>query len=78
MEKKRINFTPSKTRQNYARNLWFGTLVHTRVLSENIAFSTKTPFILLILAFFLEKISFFGKNSTFTQSNSMRGEIEIF
>ena len=35
-------------------------------------FSTNPLLILLILAFFLRKISIFCKNSTFTQSNSVR------
>ena len=58
---------------------------HTQyVVSENIPFTTKTISILLISAFFFFcycfffVFAFFGKNTTFTQSNSMRGLSEIF
>ena len=50
----------------------------TYVVSENIAFISKTLLILLMSAFFLPKISVFGQNSTFTQSNSVRAVFEIF
>ena len=44
---------------------------HTYVVLENILFSTNTPLILLVSAFF-------GKNSTFTQSDSMGAVLETF
>ena len=44
----------------------------------NIPFSTKALLILLMSAFFLQKISFFGQNDTFTQSTSVRAVLEIF
>ena len=44
---------------------------HTYVVSENKPFSIKTSLILQMSAFF-------AKNSTFTQSNSMRAVLEIF
>ena len=46
--------------------------------SEIIPFSTKAPLILLTSAFFCEKSAFFGKNSTFTQSNNVTAVLEIF
>ena len=66
----------SKTRWNYARNLKFGTYVHTYVVSENISFSTRILLILVMPAFFFKKSTFFGKISTFTQSNSVRTVLE--
>ena len=39
--------------------------------SRKYTFSTKNTLIFLISAFFLQKIIIFGKNSTYTQSNSM-------
>ena len=50
--------------------MWYVN-THTYVVSENVPFSTKTPLILLISAFF-------GKNNTFTQSNSLRAALDIF
>ena len=47
------------------------------VVSENIPFGTKTLLILLISTFFCKKSAFFGKNSTFTQSNIVRAVLEI-
>ena len=44
---------------------------HTYVVSKNIPFSVKALLILLMSAFF-------AKNSTFTQSNSVRAVLEIF
>ena len=49
---------------------------NTYVVSENIAFSTKTPLILLVSTFFATRSAFFGKNSIFTQSNNMRAVLE--
>ena len=72
----------SKTCWNYARNMKFGTEVHTYVafafFFTYLPFSTKALLILLMLAFFLQKSAFFGKNSTFTRSNSVRAVLEIF
>ena len=49
------------------------------VVSETILFDTKALLILLMSAFlFLQKISIFGKNNTFTQSNIVRAVLEIF
>ena len=50
----------------------------TYLISENIAFSTKTPLILLSTFFFPRNSAIFGKNSNSTQSNSMRAVLEIF
>ena len=44
----------------------------TLVVSEDIPFSNKAHLILLMSPFFRKKSSFFGKNSTFTQSSSVR------
>ena len=44
----------------------------------SIPFSTKALLILMISAFFDNKSEFFGKNSAFTQSNSVRVVLEIF
>ena len=44
-----------------------------------IPLSTKTLLILLMLAFFFAKnIVLFGKNGTFTQSNSVKAVLDIF
>ena len=51
---------------------------HTCAALENITFSTKALLILLMSVFFLQKSAFFGKNSTFSQSNSLRAVFEIF
>ena len=45
---------------------------------RNIPFSTKVALILLMSALFCKKSAFFGKNSTFTQSNGVRAMLEIF
>ena len=44
---------------------------HTHVVSEDMPFSTMALIILLMS-------TFFGKNSTFTQSNSVTAVLEIF
>ena len=54
------------------------THIHTYVVAENIPFSTNVLLILLMSVFFCKKISIFGENSTFTQSNIMRAVLEIF
>ena len=51
---------------------------HTHVISGNIPFSTKTFLIFLMSGVFCKKSAFFEKNSTFTQSISMRAVSEIF
>ena len=51
---------------------------HAYVASEKIPFSAKVCLILLISAGFLEKISIFKKNGTFTQGNSVIAVLEIF
>ena len=54
---------------------------HTYLVPENIPFSTKTTLILLMSAFFCKKKTFsvfFEKESTFTESNSMRVVLEAF
>ena len=45
---------------------------------NEIPFSTKALLILLMSAFFCKKPAFFGKNSIFTQSNSVRAVLDIF
>ena len=45
---------------------------------KNIPFSIKVFLVLLMLAFFLQKVRFFSKNNTFNQSNSLRALLEIF
>ena len=52
--------------------------VHTYIVSENIPFSTKAFLILLMSAAFCKKMSNFGNNDTFNQSNSVRAVLEIF
>ena len=52
--------------------------IHAYVISEYTAFNTETPITLLISTFLCKKSESFGKNSTFTQSNSMRAVLEIF
>ena len=42
--------------------VWRCVSTHTYVVSENIPFSSMTPFILLVSAFFMEKVSVFVKN----------------
>ena len=49
---------------------WYAS-THIYVVSENIPFSTKALLILLMS-------TFFGKNSTFTQSNTVKVVLEIF
>ena len=44
---------------------------------ESIHFSTKNTLILLISACFDTESAFFGKNTTFTQRNSIRAVLEI-
>ena len=57
--------------------VWYvSTYVHAFL--ENIPFSTKTPLILLISAFFAGILRNFPKNGIFTQSNSMKAVLEIF
>ena len=51
---------------------------HTFVVLENIPYSTKGLLIVLMLAFFVKKSVFFGKTSTFTQSNIVRAILENF
>ena len=51
---------------------------NTYVVSENMPVSFKALLILLISAFFCKKSVFFGQDSTFTQSNSVRAVTEIF
>ena len=51
---------------------------HSHLVSENILFSTKSFLILLMSAFFCNnQLFFFGKNSTFTQTNSARVLLEF-
>ena len=45
---------------------------YTYVFLENVPFSIKTFLILLMSAFFAKNQHFFGKNSIFTQSNSVK------
>ena len=49
--------------------------VHTHVVLENVPFIAKA---VLIQHLFGKKSAFFGKNSTFTQSNIVRAVLEIF
>ena len=48
---------------------------HTYAVSGNIPFSTKTPSILLMPAFFAKKTPFFAKYGIFTQSNGLRAVV---
>ena len=57
--------------------IWYVS-TSTFLVSENVPFTTKTPLILLMSAFILQKIAFLVKSSTFTQSNSIRAVLEIF
>ena len=47
------------------------------LVPENIPFSAKELLIFLMSEFFCKKSAFFGQNSTFTQSNSVRPVLEI-
>ena len=51
----------SKARSSYAKNLRFGTKIHTHthVVSESISLSTKTPLVFLMSAFFCKTSEFF-------------------
>ena len=49
------NYPLSKTREDYARNLKFGTYVHAHVVLENTAFSIREPLLLPMSAFFICK-----------------------
>ena len=53
---------------------------HTYAVSENMPFSTKALLTLLVPAyfFFFRKSAIFGKNSTITQTTSVRARLEIF
>ena len=63
---------------NRKLKIWYDS-THTNVVSGHKPFSINNPLILVMSAFFLQKISIFlGKNSTFTQSNSVRAVLEIF
>ena len=57
--------------------IWYVS-TSTFLVSENVPFTTKTPLILLMSAFILQKIAFLVKSNTFTQSNSIRAVLEIF
>ena len=48
------------------------------IVSENIRFSTWTPLILQMSAFFSKKIVLFVQKSNFTRSNSVRAVLETF
>ena len=49
---------------------------HTYVVSENVHFSSKA--FLILLMHFAKNHCFFGQNTTFTRSNSVRVALEIF
>ena len=49
---------------------------YIHVASENAPFSNKA--FLILLTYFAKKSLFFGQNTTFTQSNSVRVALEIF
>ena len=66
----------SKTRQNNAINLKFVTQVHIYEVSENLPFITRDLLILLMSAVFSKTQHFLVKNSSFTQSNSVRAVLE--
>ena len=51
--------------------------MHTCEVSESIPFCGKTPLILLMSRFFSKKVGFYGKNNSFTQSNSVRAVLEF-
>ena len=75
------NYTPlSKARQNCARNLKFGTKVHNICSFRKYTFQYQDPvnFADISVFFFCKKSAFFGKNSIFTQGNSVRVVLEIF
>ena len=66
-----VKLIPSS--KSYKIEIWY-LRTHTYVISEKIAFSTKTFLILLIWASFC----IFDKNSTFTQSTSTKTVLEMF
>ena len=71
------NFTLNLLELCLNLKIWYVS-TQTYVVSENIPFSTKTPFIFLMSTFFCKKSAFFVKNSTFPQSISMKAVLEIF
>ena len=73
-----LKLTPSRLKLiRIMLEIWHVS-THTYVVLENIPFSTKTLLILLMSTFFCKRSLFFGKNSTFTQSNSARAVLGIF
>ena len=78
---KKTTTSPVKNLLKFWKKLEIWNLItHVYVVSECIPFSTKTQLILLTSAFvFWQKIrGFFGKNSTFNRTISMRAVPEIF
>ena len=68
-----------KTRQNYATKLKFGTNIHTHMQFQKIYILVPRPLNFADISIFLAKNQhFFGRYSTFTQSNSIRAVLEIF
>ena len=59
-------------------DIWRLESTHTYVVSEIIPFSIKVLLIFLMSAVFCKGSAFYGQNSTFTQSNSVRVVLEIF
>ena len=80
LRQEEFNYPPLfKNRQNYPRNLTFGTLVHTYVVSENIPFSTKNSAVLLMSAFFfLQKISIFWHKQYLQSKQQYEGYVKRF
>lgn len=56
---------------------WFESTLRY-VVSENTPSCNRTPLILLISAFFCKISELLGKNTIFTQSNSMRAVLKFF
>ena len=63
---------------NYPPCLKLVRIMVENLVPENIPFSAKELLIFLMSEFFCKKSAFFGQNSTFTQSNSVRPVLEIF
>ena len=72
----RIKLPPLSKLVRIVLETW-SVVINYTVVSENIPCSTKASLILLMSVLFCKK-SFFVKNNTFSQSNSMRAVLEFF
>ena len=72
------NIGPSLKLVRIMLEVWNLVRKYAHILDSGyITFSIKTPSILLMPALFCKRSTIFGKNSTFTQSNSMRVMLDL-